>query len=65
MACNGCQEKKEKLKDARAEWEKKALPTISKAIALLKKHGSPVADELLSLTAELNRITAIERQTRE
>lgn len=65
MACNGCKEKKEKLKDARAEWEKKALPTISEAISLLKKHGSPVAEKLLALTAEINQITAMERQARE
>lgn len=63
MACNGCKEQKERVKDARAEWEKKALPTISQAIVLLRLQHPIVANELLALMAKLNEITAIDKQT--
>lgn len=63
MACKGCKEKLAAVKTARQEWELKATATMSEAITVLRKHGSPLAEKFMKLNAELNEIHIQERET--
>lgn len=61
MPCKGCKEKHAATKSARQKWDAKATAAMSEAIALLRKHGSPLAEKFMSLNAELNQIQVMER----
>lgn len=67
MPCSDCKDKTVKLEAIqldRAKWDRKAIVLISDAITAVHPADAALADQLMKLVADLNRIGLAEKEAR-
>lgn len=65
--CSGCREKLTRLEAIqldRLKWERKAMIVLSDAVTAIAKVDLAMADQLMKLIADLNRIGLADKEAR-